>query len=65
LFKKWKEDKTFADKIEIFLKAGLSKSPEDIFKDMGIDLRDPEFFKIGLESIADDIKRLEEMIRQK
>jgi oligoendopeptidase F len=65
LFKKWKEDKTFADKIEIFLKAGSSKSPEDIFKDMGIDLRDPEFFKIGLESIADDIKRLEKMIKQK
>ncbi len=63
LYKKYKEDKSYLAKIEEFLKAGQSKSPEHIFKDIGINTADPAFFKAGLESINDDIARLEKLVR--
>jgi len=62
LFEKWKEDKSFSKKIEQFLRAGGSMSPKDIFKSIGIDTSDPEFFRTGLKSIEKDIDRLEKLI---
>jgi oligoendopeptidase F len=61
LFEKWKEDPTYAKKIEQFLSAGGSMSPRDIFKKIGIDTSDPKFFALGLKGIERDIDRLEKL----
>ncbi len=59
LLSKWKQDKSFVEKIEQFLSAGGSDSPENIFKKIGIDTKDPEFFKSGLMEINAQISQLE------
>lgn len=64
LFEKWKEDKSYAKKIEQFLSAGGSMSPEDIFKSIGIDTSDPKFFETGLKGIERDITRLKKLSRK-
>ncbi len=64
LYKKYQEDPNYMRKIELFLKAGESKSPEDIFKAIGIDTSKPAFFEAGLESIKQDIIKLEKLIRK-
>lgn len=63
LFENWKKDKTYADKIEQFLSLGGSMSPEDIFKKVGINVKDPKFFESGLRSIEKDIERLEKLTK--
>ena len=63
LYKKYQGDKDFIKQIEKFLSAGGSKSPEDIFKEIGIDTSKPEFFLDGLRSIEEDIKRLEKLAK--
>ncbi len=65
LFENWKRDKSYAKKIEQFLSAGSSMSPEDIFKKIGIDTSDPKFFETGLKSIEKDIARLEKLTEQR
>jgi len=62
LYFEYKKDKKFKDKIEQFLKAGGSKSPEDIFADIGVDIRNPKFFENGLKLIEEDVKRLEKLV---
>ncbi len=62
LYLEYKKDNNFKEKIEEFLKAGGSKSPEDIFCDIGINIRDPKFFENGLKVIEEDIKRLEKLV---
>ncbi len=64
LYKKYCEDKNFSKKIEQFLSAGSSKSPEQIFKDIGIDTTKSDFFEVGLKSIGEDIKRLETLAKE-
>jgi oligoendopeptidase F len=64
LFEKWKEDKSYAKKIEKFLKAGDSMSPKDIFKSIGINTADPKFFGAGLKSIEKDIEKLEKLTKK-
>ncbi|MDQ3076583.1 MAG: M3 family oligoendopeptidase [bacterium] len=63
LYKRYKENPKYMEEIEKFLSAGGSKSPEDIFKNIGIDTSKPEFFVEGLKAIEDDIKKLEKLIR--
>jgi oligoendopeptidase F len=63
MYKKYKEDKTFVKKIEQFLRAGGSASPEDIFKSIGIDTASPTFFEEGLKQVEEDIKTLEKLIK--
>lgn len=62
LYEKYKKDKTFLLKIEQFLSAGGSKSPYQIFKDIGIDISDPDFFVLGLKKIEKEVKLLEQLI---
>lgn len=62
LYKKFKNDPSYLRNIEHFLRAGESKSPEQIFKDIGIDTSKPKFFIEGLLSIEEDIKRLEKLV---
>lgn len=63
LYQRYKQDKSYLKKIEQFLSAGSSKSPEDIFKDIGIDVTKPEFFADGIRAIEDDIARLEKLAK--
>lgn len=63
LYKEYKKDKKFKDKIEQFLKAGGSKSPEDIFSNIGINIRNPKFFEEGIKAIEDDIIKLEKLVK--
>lgn len=62
LYRKYTEDKGFIEKVIEFLKAGESKSPYQIFKDIGIDTSKPEFFREGLLQIEANLKRLENML---
>lgn len=65
LYAKFKENPEYIKEIEKFLSAGGSKSPEQIFKDIGIDTSKPEFFIAGLKSIEGDIKELEKLTSKK
>jgi len=62
LYKKYQADKNYINEIKKFLSAGGSKSPEDIFRDIGIDTTKPDFFIAGLKSIEDDIKKLNDLL---
>ncbi|KUK77174.1 MAG: Oligoendopeptidase F [candidate division WS6 bacterium 34_10] len=46
-----RENREFVEKFKDFLKAGSSKSPKDIFMDMGVDITDREFWEKGVKSI--------------
>jgi oligoendopeptidase F len=63
LYRKYQSDPSYIKEIKTFLSAGCSKSPQDIFADIGIDTSNPEFWKEGLKQIEDDIKRLEKLTR--
>lgn len=54
-----KKDPKFIDNVKVFLSAGLSESPRNIFLKLGIDIRDPAFWSLGLEEIE---KLLDETI---
>lgn len=62
LYLEYKKDSSFKEKIEQFLKSGGSKSPEDIFGDIGIDIRNKNFFENGLKIIEEDVKKLEKLV---
>jgi len=62
LYSEYKKDKSFISKVEQFLNAGSSKSPEDIFASIGIDIRNSDFFKKGLKEIERDIIKLEKLV---
>ncbi len=64
LYKKYSEDKSYIEKINTFLSLGGSMSPEDIFKSVGIDVRNPGFWKKGIESIEEDIVLLESLVEK-
>lgn len=63
LYSMYKKDKKFEAKIRQFLSAGGSASPEDIFAQIGVDVRKPEFFETGLKKIEEDIDKLERLIK--
>jgi len=65
LYEKYKEDKTFMKKIEQFLTAGGSKSPYQIFKDIGINTSKPDFFLNGLKKIEEDVVLLKKLVGKK
>jgi oligoendopeptidase F len=54
-----KKDPTFISKVITFLSAGGSKSPEAIFKDIGIDITKPSFWLDGIAQIEAKIDELE------
>lgn len=61
LYAEYKRNPAFLEKIEYFLSAGSSKRPDDVFKDIGIDVTKPEFFEKGLDEIAAKIKMAEKL----
>lgn len=48
-----KEDPKNIEKVKVMLSTGSSKSPEQIFKDIGIDITKQEFWEEGLKEIED------------
>ncbi len=62
MVEKYRENKNFKNEIKSFLSAGASTSPEEIFMNIGIDTRNPNFFKKGIESIENDIKKLDKLL---
>ncbi|MCD5384374.1 MAG: M3 family oligoendopeptidase [Candidatus Pacebacteria bacterium] len=63
LFNKYKNDKNYINKIDKFLSDGGSMTPEQIFKNIGVDITKPEFWQKGIDAIADDIKRLRKLVK--
>jgi len=64
LYEKYKKNPEYLKEIKTFLLAGCSKSPKDIFADIGIDTSDPKFWQEGLDSIEGDIKKLGSLLTQ-
>ncbi len=62
LYAEYKKDKRFIEKVKIFLSAGGSMSPEEIFASIGIDTAKPDFFKKGLQMFEKDLEAIEKMI---
>ena len=65
LYQKYSEDKKYIDKIGTFLSLGGSMSPEDVFKSIGVDVKKPDFWKLGIKSIEKDIELLEKLTTKK
>ncbi|NCN86678.1 M3 family oligoendopeptidase [archaeon] len=57
---KYREDNSFIEKIKIFLETGKSKSPREIFREMGIEI-DKEFFTKGILEIKKNLDEVEEL----
>ncbi len=56
-----KKDHNFINKVKVFLSAGLSDSPKNIFANLGIDITDKKFWERGLlevESLLDETESL-------
>jgi len=51
LQKSVKENPHFIEKVKDFLSAGLSSSPENIFRRLGIDITDKGFWNKGLDEV--------------
>lgn len=65
LYNRYKKDRKFLEKIEKFLSAGESMSPDDIFKSIGINTTNSDLFVDGLNQIKADIKQLEKLVSKK
>jgi oligoendopeptidase F len=62
LLRKYRKDPSFWKNIERFLSAGGKDTPENILKEVGIDVTKPDFFKEGLKAIEEDIDKLESLL---
>ncbi|HVU79939.1 MAG TPA: M3 family oligoendopeptidase [Candidatus Paceibacterota bacterium] len=65
LFEQVKKDPAFIQKVDAFLCAGGTASPEDIFAACGLDLYKPTVFALGLKGIEKDVAALEEAVSKK
>ena len=54
-----RENKQNIKYVKDFFKAGDSKSPKEIFKDIGIDISQKEFWESGILTVEDKLKYLE------
>jgi oligoendopeptidase F len=62
--RRYKEDSSFWYSIEQFLAAGGKDSPENILKEIGIDVSKASFWEEGLREIEDDITKLEQLTKK-
>jgi len=60
---KVKEDSKFMIKVKQFLSAGISKSPKEIFLDLGIDITENSFWEKGLKDIENLLNTTEELAK--
>jgi len=56
-----RQDKTAIEKVKKFLSAGLSKSPKELFLDMGIDITDRNFWNKGLGEVEQLLSQAESL----
>lgn len=63
LHSKLEKDASFIHKVDEFLSAGGSSSPEDIFGSIGVNTRKVDVFEEGIKSIERDVKLLEKLVR--
>jgi len=63
--RRYKQDPSFWSSIEWFLSAGGKDSPENILKEIGIDVSESGFWEEGLKEIEDDITKLEKLTKKK
>lgn len=61
---RYAEDSSFIKKVKQFLSAGTADSPKNIFKDMGIDITDKNFWLNGLERVAILLKDAENLAKK-
>ncbi len=61
--KEYRRNHSFMEKIKEFLATGKSKSPREIFEDMGIKIN-KEFFDKGILSIREDLTTVEELAKK-
>jgi oligoendopeptidase F len=61
---KVRENPKFIEKVKEFLSAGTSKSPKEIFSDLGIDITKKEFFLQGLKEISDLLEKTESLAKK-
>ena len=59
LWERVKKNKKYITKVDEYLQAGGSNSPEEIFKKCGLNLYSPKVFLEGLKSIEKDVAELE------
>ncbi|NOZ44330.1 MAG: M3 family oligoendopeptidase [bacterium] len=65
LQKKVKENPQFIQTIKNkFLKLGGSKSPQEIFLDMGIDINQTQFRESGLQEIQNNLNKAQKLARK-
>lgn len=65
LWEKIGENPKFVEKVDEFLCAGGSASPEDIFGKLGLNLYKQDVFLAGLRSLERDLKSLEKAVAKK
>lgn len=63
LQRKVKENPEFIVKVKDFLSAGVSKSPEELFRDMGVELNE-EFWNQGLNEVEDLLHEAENLAKK-
>ena len=61
LQRKVKENPKFIEKVKKFLSTGTSKSPKEIFSEMGIDITDKEFWNNGLDEVEKLLNKTENL----
>jgi len=59
-----KETPRFIEKVKDFLSAGSSASPKNIFKSLGIDITEREFWNRGLDEVENLLRETTELARR-
>lgn len=54
----------FIKEVKKFLGAGVSKSPKELFSDMGLDISKPDFWQAGINQFAELLKEAESLARK-
>jgi oligoendopeptidase F len=63
LYRTYREEgKTFVPKYLALLEAGGSDTPEALLRPLGVDIHDPNFWRMGFEEIRGMVKRLDDLI---
>ncbi len=64
LQRKVKQNSSYIEKVKYFLSCGTSESPYKIFKKLGIDIKNPEFWTEGLKEIEEKIKQIKKLAKK-
>lgn len=59
-----REDRGNIELVKQFLSAGSSKSPQDLFADMGIDITDTAFWRKGLDAVREHLEETRELAKR-